>query len=334
MARRSRTDDPEGLRAELEQRVVAFAEKLQARPLREQVLSLVEVSHKLRDLGGSLINSSSSQSGKARILSYLRAHIGVVVAGSELMVVSGIGEYPRRIRELRKEEGWPILSGVTAREMIKASKEEDADPTAVPPPMKPDEYMLLSDEKDDEAASRWSLANTIRRKKTSVQAKVLEYLRANVGRPVTGEELRYVAVKNEWPRRTRELRTDFGWPVVTRFSGDPSLPVGVYILAEDKQGPEHDRNIKEITRRKVMERDQWSCQWRDCGWSHERLEYDRRFLEVHHVETHVSGGSNEIENLVTLCNLHHDEFHRTEVLDLNDQAAALFSTPSSSDLTV
>jgi hypothetical protein len=334
MARRSRTNDPELLRVELEQRIANIADALRTGPLRAQVLALVDVAHSLRDLGGSLMKTNGKSSGKDRVLAYLRAHIGIVVAGTELMVVSGIGEYPRRIRELRKEDGWPILSGVTAREMIKASEEEDADPTAAPPPMKPDDYMLLADERDELAAGRWKIANSIRRKKTSVQAKVLEYLRANVGRPVTGEELRYVAVKNEWPRRTRELRTELGWPVVTRFSGDPSLPVGIYILAEDKQGPEHDRHIKEITRRKVMERDHWSCQWRDCGWSHERIAYDRRFLEVHHVEMHVEGGSNEVENLVTLCNLHHDEFHRTDVLDLNDQAAALLSIPSNKDLTV
>lgn len=334
MARRSRTNDPDVLRTELEKQVVDFAEALRDGPLRRQVLALVDISHNLRDLGGSLMKTNGKSSGKDRVLAYLRAHIGTVVAGTELMVVSGIGEYPRRIRELRKEDGWPILSGVTAREMIKGSKEEDADPTAIPPTMKPDDYMLLSDERDEQAADRWRIANSIRRKKLSVQGKVLEYLRANVGRRVTGEELRYVAVKNEWPRRTRELRTEFGWPVVTRFSGDPSLPVGVYVLAEDKQGPEHDRHIKEIVRRKVMERDHWCCQWRGCGWSHERLAYDRRFLEVHHVEMHVHGGSNDVENLVTLCNLHHDEFHRTEVLDLNDQAAALFSIPSSRDLTV
>ena len=335
MARRSRTKDPEALRIELEGRASSFAETLRNGPLRAQVLALVDVAHNLRDLGGSLLKTNAKASGKDRVLAYLRAHIGCVIAGAELGIVSGIGEYPRRIRELRKEAGWPILSGVTAREMIDGARDDvDADPAALPPPMKPDDYMLLADERDEEAADRWKTANSIRRKKTSVQAKLLEYLRANVGRRVTGEELRYVAVKNEWPRRTRELRTELGWPVVTRYSGDPSLPVGIYVLAEDKQGPEHDRHIKEITRRKVMERDSWSCQWQDCGWSHERLAYDRRFLEVHHVEMHVEGGSNEVENLVTLCNLHHDDFHRTEVLELNDQAAALFAIPAKSDLTV
>lgn len=153
---------------------------------------------------------------------------------------------------------------------------------------------------------------------------MLAYLRANVGKHVSGEELRYVANDmDDWPRRARELRTDLGWPVVTRFSGDPSLPVGIYVLAEDKQAPEHDREIKEIVRREVMQRDDWRCQWRGCGWSHERLAFDKRFLEVHHIHEHAKGGGNEAANLVTLCNLHHDEVHRGFALDLNDQAAAL-----------
>jgi hypothetical protein len=215
------------------------------------------------------------------------------------------------------------LSGYTVGEMRLAADDGAGSDAALPPAMQPDDYLLLEDRKDDDAARRWKLANTIRGSGDGVQAKVLAYLRANVGKHVTGEELRYVADdKNEWPRRTRELRTEEGWPVVTRYSGDPSLPVGIYVLAEDKQAPPHDRHIKEITRREVMERDHWSCQWAGCGWSHARIAVDPRFLEVHHIEQHAVGGSNEAANLVTLCNLHHDEAHRSRTLSLNADSKA------------
>jgi hypothetical protein len=46
------------------------------------------------------------------------------------------------------------------------------------------------------------------KKSISINIKVLEYMRNNVGRLVTGEEFRYVAKdKTEWARRVRELRT-------------------------------------------------------------------------------------------------------------------------------
>ena len=322
MARRSRTADPESLRLELLQLLDGFEEKLHAGTLRDQVTALIPATHVLRDLGGSLISPNARTSGRDRILSYLRANVGVVVSGAELMIVSGIGDYPRRIRELRKEDGWPILSGVAAKQMQSAGKEPGAVPASLLPTMRTDDYLLLEDVRDEDAARRWEVANTIRRRPDGVQSKVLAFLRANVGKHVTGEELRYVAnEKNEWPRRVRELRTEEGWPIVTRFSGDPSLPVGVYVLAEDVQAPPHDRHIKEIVRREVMERDNWQCQWRGCGWSHERIAFDPRFLEAHHIHEHAEGGSNEAVNLITLCNLHHDEVHRTGLLLLRDRDA-------------
>jgi len=319
MARRSRTDDPKHLRAELDRILGEFEQQLETGNLRDQVRAFIPAARVVRDLGGSIIAPNRKSSAKQRILEYFRAHVGTVVAGEELMIVSGISDYPRRIRELRKEEGWPILSGVAAKQMQSAARDPGAVPARFMAPMQADDYVLLEDVQDEDAARRWELANSIRRGRDGVQSKVLAYLRANVGKHVTGEELRYVAnERNEWPRRVRELRTEEGWPIVTRFSGDPSLPVGIYVLAEDKQAPPHDRHIKEIVRREVMERDDWRCQWKGCGWSHERLARDPRFLEVHHIRQHAAGGGNEAENLVTLCNLHHDEAHRSGVLTLED----------------
>jgi len=51
----------------------------------------------------------SETSGRARILEYLRIKVGQVVTKEELIIVSGIHDFPRRIRELR-DQGWQIVS--------------------------------------------------------------------------------------------------------------------------------------------------------------------------------------------------------------------------------
>ena len=178
------------------------------------------------------------------------------------------------------------------------------------PELKPDQYILLSDEQDTEAAYRWHVANDIRREQGGVRDKILKYFRSFVGKALSGEELRYVAGdKTEWARRTRELRTEFGWPVATRFTGRPDLPVGMYVLEEDRQAPAHDRRIPEAVYRAVLARDGYAC--RDCGWTHAQWNpSDPRHLEAHHAQPHAAGGANTADNLVTLCNICHDVRHR------------------------
>lgn len=253
------------------------------------------------------------RAGKPRILAFLRENVGEIVTSDELQVVAGIKDYPRRIRELRVEDGWPIVSGASRTSMAM----EEAD-SGLPITLRPDQYLLLEDKQDANAAARWRLANTIRRQNTGVKEKLLQYFRANVGVNINVEELRYVANNSgDWPRRTRELRTEDGWPVVTNNSGDPLMPRGTYKLVEDRQEEPHDRAIPETVRREVMKRDGSKCQWRGCGWPEGFPESDHRFLEVHHIVPHAAGGKNTVENLVTLCNLHHDEAHRPgRLLDL------------------
>jgi len=49
-----------------------------------------------------------------------------VITGDELMVVSGIGEWARRVRELRVEFGWWIYSGVTFQDIAEDQPEDAA----------------------------------------------------------------------------------------------------------------------------------------------------------------------------------------------------------------
>ena len=49
---------------------------------------------------------------KERIRQFLRAHVGQVVTSIELRDAAGtnVSEWARRVRELREDEGWPILT--------------------------------------------------------------------------------------------------------------------------------------------------------------------------------------------------------------------------------
>ena len=288
MPRRPEPSDPEVFRQELVELLQDFAKKLQQQDLRKKVVGLIPAFHKLRDLGCSLVPTEEqpdNMSARNRILAYMRKYVGHVIDGDELMVVSGISDWPRRVRELRVEHGWAIISGVTATEA-----QEDSFSGNKESRMRPDQYMLLVDHQDERAAFRWNLANDIRKQHGSSLEKLLKYFKANIGKPLTSEELRYVAGgKSEWARRIRELRTEQGWPVKTRFTGRPDLPSGMYIMESERQDRPHDRHISDFVRGKVLERDNYACRadtlgLPQCGWNYERGERngDQRFLELHH----------------------------------------------------
>lgn len=283
--------------------------------LRTQVRQLVPAHHLLRDLGSSLIREPSATSARDRILLYLRKHVGEVIEGNEIMVVAGIGEYARRIRELRVQLGWSIFSGNTIKDMRNNAAEENLTEVESLPAMKPDDYILFSTVQDLEAAYRWRLANEIRKDDSlSVQNKLLAFLRKNIGKIVSGEELRYLAKeRTEWARRTRELRTELGWPISTKSNGRPDLQIGTYVLENDRQSPPHDRKIKDDVRRATFMRDAYTCQRKNCAWNHDLWNpSDPRHLEAHHIVHHLKRGSNEVDNLITYCNVCHDVVHRKE----------------------
>lgn len=316
VARRPIQKSPEEITTQLSALLTEIRSELAHEELRQKVLAIVPAFHLLRDLGISLIKEHIP-AARDRIIFYLRKYPRTIVHGDELMVVSGISEWARRVRELRVEFGWSIISGITAKELGEADAEEGIltvlDGRELSS-IKPEEYVLMDESLDREAAYRWNVANSIRKSEGAVKEKVLRFLRANVGQRVTGEELRYVANdKTEWARRTRELRTEEGWPVVTRSQGRDDLPIGVYVLEEDRQAPPHDRRIPDGVRVTVLTRDGFAC--RKCGWKHTDLSPSdpRKLLELHHRIHHASGGENSPENLVTLCNVHHDEIHARDV---------------------
>ena len=301
----------EHIRLKLKGLIDNYGTLLEKDDLRNKVIGLIPAFKQLRGLGKSLIQQVDTASARDRILFYMQKYPLVPISGDEFLVISGIQEYARRIRELRVQFGWKIISGYTAREMAEAMEADDSDKQTLLL-MKPSDYMLVSKACDRELAHRWNMANTIRNKPISIRDKIIEFLKLNVGRPVTGEELRYLAKNRlEWPRRVRELRTEFGWPIVTKNTGREDLDVGSYVLEADRQSPVHDRKIPDPVRYAILERDKYKCV--KCGWSHKK--YNRsnpRHLELHHVKHHSRGGENTKENLISVCTSCHDEIHRAE----------------------
>ena len=287
MPRRSKSGDPKELHAQLMAILEDFDSELQSGNLRIRVRSLVPAFYALRDLGCSLV-SAEDGGGMKRVLKYFLEYPLTILDGDELMVVSGIQEWARRLRELRVQMGYRILSGQAARQMV--MEDEDGIPGIDLGSMKNDQYILLDQQPDRDAAYRWHVANTTRRMPGSVKSRILHFFRENVGKPITGEELRYVARgSKEWARRVRELRTEEGRPIVTTKNGRPDLPIGVYVLESDRQAPAHDRIIRDSVRRAVLRRDNYRCV--QCGWSNaEWNQDDPRNLEAHHVKRHVDGG--------------------------------------------
>lgn len=298
----------EEIRKKLQELIINFEQELESENLRKKVLALIPCFNHLRELGKSLIPVDIARSARDRILHYFLKYSRVIIKGDELLVVSGIQEYARRVRELKIQFGWSIISGVTAKEMY--AENEFPLKNINPESMGPSDYILISKKQDRDAAFRWQLANDIRKENIGVREKLLKYFRANVGKKITGEELKYLAKnRSEWGRRVRELRTEFGWPVMTRNSGRPDLDIGVYLLEADRQSPEHDRQIKDAVKREALRRDGYKCT--KCNWSHEEWNRsDPRHLELHHINPHAEGGENTEDNLITLCTVCHDDVHR------------------------
>ncbi|MCW3490238.1 hypothetical protein [Dethiobacter alkaliphilus] len=169
---------------------------------------------------------------REQILIYFQKHPLTVISGEDLLVISGTENYARRVRELRVKFGWSIFSEQTIKEM---SQQGDL-PLEVHK-MKPEDYILVSTFQDRIAPYRWNVAKDIRKSKGSSQNKLLEFLKHNIGEPVTGEELRYIYNnKSIWAKRVKELKTKYGWPIITSTE-NPELPVGTYLLESLHQSP-------------------------------------------------------------------------------------------------
>jgi len=284
----------------IEEHLGAFGERYEGLSLRQKVLRLVDVLQATRKLYIQVVRESGCDGSGARerIRLYFIQYVGVTLSAPELEVVSGISDYGRRIRELRVQDGYRILSG--------SSNDPDGGLE-----LRPNQYVLIRPEPDHTASRRWHIANRIRRiKGIGAKEKILQYFQENVGQIITSEELSYVANSaKEFGRRTRELRTEEGYAIATIFTGRPDLKNGEYVLeSRDRIAEPHDRHIPKETQEAVFERDKSTCQ--SCGWTHEQWTRENpRFLELHHIMQHLHRGDNIEENLLVLCNVCHDGVH-------------------------
>jgi len=163
----------------------------------------------------------------------MRKQVGQIVHTDELMIVAGIGDYPRRIRELRADLGWPIISGLAVRDIRADMAAEDAG-AEQPSSMVPEEYLLIEDVRDPDAIRRWAEIVHVRDEASDTKSAVLGYLRRAVGKRVTAEELRYVAKNSSaWPAAIRSLRQE-GWTIAVRGSGTIDVPLGIYVLVAER----------------------------------------------------------------------------------------------------
>jgi len=283
--------------SEVEEGLARYKMSYEGLSWREKVLLLVEVSKGIKRLGVNTNQSGARVGARERIRLYLQENAGNVITAEELEVVSGISEYGRRVRELRVQDGYKILTGYSN------------DPESGVK-LRPSEYLLLEADPDVTAAHRWHLANRIRRERQGgSKGRILRYLLENVGQVVTTEELAYVAKAREFGRRVRELRTEEGYSVATNFTGRPDLKMGEYVLeSEERIAEPHDRRIPFDAQRLVYERANSTCQL--CGWNRKKwTPQEPRILELHHVAEHAQGGPNIPENLVVLCSKCHDDVH-------------------------
>jgi HNH endonuclease len=284
--------------ADLDGKLEAFNARHEGLELREKVLHLVEILNETRKLNVAALKESGIDSSNARerIRLYMTQFVGVPLDAIELEVVGSISNYGRRIRELRVQDGYQIVSG----------PKEDEDSGIM---LSRNQYLLIRPEPDLTAAHRWHIANRIRKEQGSGRDRILRYLQENVAQIVTTEEIAYVAKIADYPRRIRELRTEEGFAISTCFNGRPDLRPGEYVLESTARVAEpHDRHIPIEVEREVFERDNnqcINCDWHRALWSVD----DPRFLEIHHVEHHANRGPNIAANLVVLCNRCHDEVH-------------------------
>jgi hypothetical protein len=242
---------------------------------RDRVRGIIPLFHRLRDLGASVIDDEEgADAARHRILKYLRTHVEVPVAGEELMVVSGIGEWARRVRELRSE-GWHIVSGSTIREMMSAGEITRASPLGG---MQNDDYALLSAERDEDAPRRWDFADYIRKTRQPLGRKVLAYFEAHIGQRITAEEIRHaVGGKRDWAEAINLLRSNEGWPIVTRTTGGPDLPAGTYVMVRDTPSLDSDRGLGATELRMALENARCAL----CGWVTGEPSDEPRYFQAH-----------------------------------------------------
>lgn len=241
----------------------------------------------VRAYGGRRPRNPVGRGAQTLIIEYLQEHVDEWVYGDELAAVSGIGEWARRVRELRVEHGYQI--------------DEDGG-----------KYRLRGADPDRLRADRWRLVGEIQELSGSSEARVTELLRRTAGSVVDVDELDRVSGSPVGARIARMLRAEDGLPIETDADA-PDLMAGQYRLAswgESSRLDSSQRLFGEDLRRDLHRRDRFRC-W-SCRKTRDDVttsEADPFFLLVRHLDASgdvLFGLSaerlNELSRLATSCN--------------------------------
>jgi hypothetical protein len=199
MPRKPRAIPVDWLIAEIEQKLAHLANNRNQYVARRVVIDCSDILIHVKDLCYSVVleKGFTTDSARTRILEYFLKYPKMAIDGIEIECAAAISEYARRIRELRVEHGYQIVSGL--------SSDEDSDIH-----LSSDQYMLVCVEPDVEAAKRWVFAKKVKGVKGGSRSKIKRYLFEYVGKPISTEELAYIAGTRGFARRIRELRTEDG----------------------------------------------------------------------------------------------------------------------------
>jgi len=126
-------------------------------------------------------------------------------------------------------------------------------------------------------------------KMPSRKEKTLDHLKKNLNKWIHNQELRDLSGLNDVPRTVRLLRQE-GWKIDVRGDGYVMLTSLAKDVARGKR-----KAINEKVRYQVFSRDAFRC--RACG----RGAKDGVKLNVDHATPVDWGGTNDISNLITLC---------------------------------
>lgn len=134
------------------------------------------------------------------------------------------------------------------------------------------------------------------------RARVLRFLLDHIGRVVSSDQIRRAAGTSEWARRLRELRDEFGYPILTHKDRRELKP-GQYILETDERKPALPRSISKETRAFVLERNGYTCQM--CGLAASDPDPFHPGLKIRLTMGHIidksKGGTDRPENLRAVC---------------------------------
>ena len=142
-------------------------------------------------------------------------------------------------------------------------------------------------------------------KKLGSKERIRQFLVANIGRIVDSVELREASGNaSEWARRTRELRDEDGWPILTHNDRSDLKP-GQYLLLSapsEKKAVQFARGISAKLRAEVLDRNGFTCQM--CGLTPGDVDPGtarKVRLHIGHIKDKSLGGKDELSNLRALC---------------------------------